>query len=117
MSEPTHSSNVQIITNGDMTTTINSSVTNLDEIVSYSVQAIFTGSPLGTLQLQGSNDVPIIDSAVVNWTIITPSISAVSGAGSYLINVEFPAYSWVRLQYVPTSGSGTLNARIDTKRR
>src|SRR5271166_1128801 len=112
MSEPTHSLNVPIITDGDMTTTINSLSQNLDEVVSYSIQAEFTGSPSGTLQLQCSNDNPsVVSSGPTNWTIVTDSIQGITAAGSYVINVELPAYSWVRLQYVPTSGSGTLNAR------
>ena len=116
MSEPTHSSNVQIITNGDMTHTLNSIPSNIDEVVSYSVQAIFTGTPSGTLQLQCSDDVPITGPPV-NWTIVTDSVQGVTTAGSYVVNVELPAYSWVRLQYIPMAGSGTLNARINAKRR
>lgn len=118
MSEPTHVLNVQIVTNGDMTTTINSTPMNLDEVVSYSIQAVFTGSPAGTLQLQSSDDiVNVTGTGPTNWTIITDSINGISAAGSYTINVEFPAYSWVRLQYIPSAGSGTLNARINAKRR
>lgn len=116
MSEPIHSFNIPIVTNGDMTTTINSSPVNLDSIVSYSLQAIFTGTPTGTLQLQASDDVPL-DYNPVNWTIITDTISGVTTAGTYTVNVEQPAYSWVRLQYIPTGSSGTLNARINAKKR
>lgn len=88
--------------------------TDIDEGVTYSIQAVFTGSPVGTLQLKGSNDVII---PVTNYTTITDSIQAISGAGSFLINVELPGYSHVILTYTATSGSGTLNARINAKRR
>lgn len=117
MSEPVHLFNIQIITNGDMSSNIISLSTNLDEAASYSIQAVFTGTPVGVLMLEGTNDVPTTDTNLTNWTIITDSESDVLEAGSYLINVEFPVYSYVRLVYTRTSGSGTLNARINAKRR
>lgn len=121
MSEPIHSFNIPIVTNGDMSSSINSTPINLDSIVTYSVQAVFTGTPSGTLQLQGSNDNVLtgdpMNATPTNWTVIVDSISGISTAGTYTVNVEIPGYSWVRLQYVRTAGSGTLNARINGKRR
>lgn len=123
MSEPIHSFNQQIVGGNsniptDMSVAINSIPTNLDSIVSYSISAIFTGSPAGVLQLQLSDDVPIINIPDPNsWSIITDSIQNIAAAGHYSINVELPAYSWVRLQYIPSGGSGTLTARINAKRR
>jgi hypothetical protein len=69
---------------------------------SYAVQFIWnsTHSPIGTFQLLGSND-------NINFTIITDSIASVSqNSGSILINVETPAYQYVKAQYVPISGGG-----------
>lgn len=117
MSEPVHLFNTAIITNGNMSSDIISLATNLDEVASYSVQAIFTGVPVGTLQLEGTNDVPRTDTVLTNWTIITDSEVDILEAGSYLVNVEFPVYAYVRLHYVRDNGSGTLNARINAKRR
>lgn len=118
MGEPVHVLNIQIITNGNMTSTVNSTAINIDknDVASFAIQAEFTGSMMGTLQLQCSNDTPVTGDPT-NWTIVTDSTQGVVAAGSYVVNVEFPAYSWVRLQYVPDSGSGTLNARINAKRR
>ena len=112
MSEPVHSFNVQIVTNGDMSGNITSIRTDIDEVVSYAIQAKFTGSPVGTLKLQGSNDL-----AILGYTDITDTITAISGSGTYLVNVELPCYSYVQLVYTATSGSGTLNAFINSKRR
>lgn len=112
MSEPVHVSNVRIVTSQSMATTITSASANIDEVVSYCVQAKFTGSPVGTIELQGSNN-----PALLGYTVIDLSISAVNGAGSYMVNVEFPAYSYVQLVYIPTSGTGTMDAVINTKRR
>jgi len=112
MSEPVHLFNIQIVTNGDMSSNITSLSTDIDESVSYCIQATFTGSPVGSIKIQGSNDPTLL-----GYTDITESITAISAAGSYMINVEFPAYSYVQLVYTRTSGSGTMNAKINGKRR
>lgn len=122
MSEPVHLLNIKIIDNGDMSGDIVSLDTNIDEGVTYSIQSFFTGSPVGTIEARGSNEIILPNppgSAVdpTKYTIITDSVQAVNGAGSYLLNVEFPGYSHVILTYTRTSGTGTLNSRINAKRR
>lgn len=123
MSEPTHNINIPIVTNASMAITINvqsgtSVPVNVDECVSFSIQAIYTGSPLGTIKIQCSNDsVSPVNGIPTNWTDVTDSAAGISAAGTYVLNVEFPAYSWIQLVYTPTSGSGTMNARINAKRR
>jgi len=116
MSDPFHLSSQYIVTNGNMSSSINSLPINLDEGTSYSVHASYTGTPVGTLQLQCSDDYdPVLGTGT--WTIITDSVRGISAAGSYMINVEFPAYSWVRLQYVSISSVGIMNAKLNQKRR
>lgn len=118
MSEPVHLLNDPIVVNGDMSGNINSSPTNLNECVSYSIQAVMTGSPTGTIELQASNDnVKSSAEAPVNWTTITESEADITAAGTYMVNVELPSYSWVRLVYTRTGGNGSMNARINAKRR
>lgn len=115
MSLPVHVLNNSIIADGDMSASINSTPTNINEVVSYCIQAVFTGSPVGSLKIQASNSL-LIDSNTV-WTDVDNSSSAVTAAGDYMVNVELPSYSWVRLVYTRISGSGTINARINAKRR
>lgn len=118
MSEPVHLINNAIIVSGDMSGDINSSPTNIDEAVSFSVQAVMSGSPTGTLELQASNDIVLSSAdAPVNWTTVTESEADVTAAGTYMVNVEFPSYSWVRLIYKRVGGNGTIDARINAKRR
>lgn len=117
MSEPVHVSSLQVVggssgISGDMSADITSLAVNIDEIVTYAVQATFTGSPVGSITLEGSNNPTIL-----GYDTIDLSTAAVNGAGSYLVNVELPGYSYVRLAYTFTSGSGTMNAIINTKRR
>lgn len=115
MSLPIHLFNKPIVgststVSGNMIATITSLAVNIDEVASFSVQAVFTGAPVGNIELQGSND-------GVNYTLIDLSSASVTGAGSYLINVETPAYSFVQLVYTFGSGTGTMTARINAKRK
>lgn len=111
----------QIVTNGNMASTINSLGVDLNQIPLFSIQAVFTGSPVGTLKLQISNDIvnPISTgqqaAEVVNWTDYTGSSTAVSGAGNFVWNCLESGYRWVRLVYTPASGTGTLNATLSGK--
>lgn len=119
--EPIHTSNYAIIggnsgVSGNMASNVTSLVVNMDSIISYSIQALFTGVPVGTIQIAVSNDAPL-NNIPTNFTPVPESLVAISAAGSYTLNVEKPSYSWVRIQYIATSGSGTLSARINTKRR
>jgi len=93
----------------------------LAHVWGYSIQAIFTGSPVGTLKLQGSSD-PVPDAnfsaanyPVVNWTDIAGSSNSVTGAGTIAYDVSRSAYSWVRAIYTPTSGTGTITVQFFTK--
>lgn len=121
MSEPIHLYNNPIVggnsgISGDMSSTITSLPTVLDETCTYNVHATFTGTPVGSIKLQGSNNPNLL-----GWIDITgpgvTTVVAVSAAGNYMVNVEFAGYSQVQLVYTATSGSGTLYAQINAKRR
>ena len=105
-----------MLTAGDMTLTLNSAPLELAYAFGYCLQATYTGAPVGTLILQGSNDVPNPMDAnfqyaafvPTNWTTIANSTVAISGPDAVLINVADVYYRYVRANYVPTSGSGAL---------
>lgn len=90
----------------------------LGHIAQYALQLVFTGSPVGTFKLQASNDVGHIDSAgssmqvsgITNWTDVTGSAVAVSAAGNVMWNAENVGYTWVRVVWTYTSGSGSLTS-------
>ena len=116
MSLPVHLFNIPIIVNGNMSSSITSSSTDINEAVSYCIQATFTGSPVGSLKIQASDDqfgVP----PLLGFVDLPSTITAVTQAGTYMVNVEFPSYCQVQLVYTATSGSGTINAKINAKRR
>lgn len=105
------------------TSTITSNPIRLDQIYGYAVQAIYTGSPVGTLKLQASCDTPPNQSqvsnggpdTVTNWTDITNATQAVTSAGNFIFNVNGAFYNYVRLVYTNTSGTGALTAQICIK--
>lgn len=92
-----------LVVNHSMASSFQSAGQFLDHYTIYSIQAVYTGSPVGTLSLASSND-------GVTWDTITGTSTAVSAAGSTMFNVTITGYKWVRLEYVATSGTGTLNA-------
>jgi len=110
-----------IVTNGDMTTTITSAVTNIQFLDNIAIQLNFTGTPTGTFQVQVSVDYAQDDQGNVqvagNWIpVLLPQSPVASGsAGFILIDLNQLASPWIRLVYVPSGGSGTLNAFISAK--
>lgn len=112
--------NRSIITSGDMSGSINSSPQELAFSCAYAIQGVFTGSPVGTFKLQESVD-PVTSGiplpSPTNWTDVDGSSRAISAAGDIMWNYNggITGATWVRAVYTRTSGTGTLNMRINTK--
>ena len=98
-----------------MDTSFNSNAQILDYSLGYSIQGIITGSPVGTIKLQGSNDpVPadLSGATVANWTDIVDSAQSVTGAGSVMWNYNGSFYKWVRVVYTASTGSGSITLNL-----
>jgi hypothetical protein len=98
-----------------MNTTINSVAIQLQNIVDFSIQIVFTGTPTGSFKLQMSDEpVPkenlivqangIILYTVVNWTDIANSTFAVTAAGNVAWDYNNCGFTYVRAVYTDTSG-------------
>lgn len=100
----------QCITNGDMSGTVIGEPTTVTYLDNGSYQVVCTGTPEGEFFV----DATIND---VNWEAldITPRIEAVGAPISFLINLNQLPYNKIRLRYVPTGGTGVLNAWTMTK--
>lgn len=97
--------NAQAMT-GNITST---PVISLNQSFGYSVQAVWTGTPVGNLKLQCSND-------NVNWTDIASTTTAAGGAaGNFEWNVISPMYLYAQCAYVFTSSTGTLTVTAVVK--
>ena len=102
-----------------MSTNFNTDPVLLDHIANYSLQIVFTGSPVGRFKLQASNDsgrnrfTQEKDfSSIINWSDITGTSSGVTTAGNLGWQVENTGYKWFRLVYTRTSGTGSLDSAI-----
>lgn len=100
--------NNPIISNGSMAGSLSATPVDISEFPCYSVHGIWTGSPVGTISVQGSND---------GTNFVEVASQATGGsAGQYLLNVEKAGYKFVRVQYTRTSGTGALTVYLSGKR-
>lgn len=80
-----------------------------------SVDVDYTGSPVGTLKIQGANnkdgtwkDIPTSQAdGSVSTTI------SISAAGGTIFNVAEIAFRYLRVVYTFTSGTGTISAVVN----
>ncbi len=86
----------------------NSLPMKLDQMFGYAIQIVQTGTPAGTVKLQGCAD-SVQNSSPnkglpVNWTDISGSSIVISASGSVLYNVTDVMYNFVRVVYTDSSG-------------
>lgn len=114
---------ISIISDGDMSNSLESIGLDINQIFSWSIQAIWTGMPTGTLKVQISNDMVAVAASnsspngpnpaanVVNWSDYSnSSLDITSESGDWTWVAQLPPYRWIRLVYESTSGSGSLSA-------
>lgn len=116
--------NKQISTNILMNANYSSPYIQLRNIYTYSLAAIITGTPTGTIKLQASNDPETNDTQTnvtssqspavgpTNWVDITNSSFSLSAAGETMWNVNAVGYNFVRVVYADGS-SGSSTARMN----
>lgn len=98
----------KVFTDQAMTATASSTSIILAGKNGYAIHAVYTGSPVGNLWVEASNNGS-------TWEVVTGTTTAVSGASSTLFNLSDAQYEMARLKYSFTSGSGTLNAFASEK--
>jgi hypothetical protein len=92
--------------------TVYSEGMQLDNVTRISFQSILAGSPVGTIKLQVSNDLVNLPADVVNWQDYTGASSAISASGLHLFEVTSINVKWIRLAYIATSGTGTIESNF-----
>jgi len=110
----------------DLSASRNSEPVNVQNVVNYAVQLVFTGTPAGNFKLQASCDEgqPAATteaqraSGVVNWTDVADTATTVSAAGNLMYDVTNAGHNWFRVVYTAT-GAGTTpvltSSRFNTK--
>ena len=94
-----------IISAGDVSTNLTSIIMDLEYNYGYAVQASFTGSPTGSVLIQGSND-------QVNWS--TLDTLAVSGTTLLFANRDAVYFPYVRASKA-SGGTGTMTVTMTIK--
>lgn len=92
-----------LVVNGSMTGNITSVSFPVSQASIASLQAVWTGTPVGALTILISND-------DVNYTTYTGSSVSIAGsAGNFLWNLISCGFNFVRVLYTASSSTGTLN--------
>ncbi len=123
-----------LVTTASMSASFTTNGVNLNQDFIYSIQANYSGinassvAGAGTMKLQVSSDNVQINPSgpgtgdpavnVRNWCDYTGSLSStssVAGSSSFMWNVLYPGYSWVRLSYVAASGTGVMTVNFSSK--
>jgi hypothetical protein len=112
---------ISVVTNADMTSTVTSLPTNLQQLDGVSYDISWTGSPVGTFSVQISNtyqqnpDGSVANAGDWNNIVLSTTPTASGSPGSAFINAALLRGLWVRLQYTPSSSDGILNAVMYAK--
>jgi hypothetical protein len=104
------------ITNGDLTTTLNSDPIFFQQMIYVTAQISSTGSPNGTLEVYGSNDFgaqPGYGSpTITNWALVgTKTVTATGEA----VAATAVGYRWLKVKWTDTSSSGTGTFNVTIK--
>ncbi len=97
-----------LVVNGSMATNLTSIPMPVTQGQIAAIQASWTGTPVGSLELLISNDNII-------YSVYTGSLTLVSGPGNFLWNMLSCGFNWVELAYTATSGTGVLNVTSSYK--
>lgn len=107
MSDPVFILNKKILDNVAMTADRASEVVDMCNVSGFAMHAIWTGAPEGDVVVSGSND-------GINFVPVNTQATA-GAAGQHLLNVERQHYRYLRVNFVFTSGSGSLTVYLSGK--
>lgn len=94
-----------ILSAGDVSGALTSSIMNLQNNYGYAVQATFTGSPTGSVLVQGSNDQQ-------NWSDL--DTLTISGTDILFANRDGVYFPFIRVSKL-AGGTGTMTVKITIK--
>jgi hypothetical protein len=93
-----------VCVNQDVTGGYTSPKLSVNGFISYAIQVNLNGSPSGELTLEASGDGD-------TWVEIDGTYTIVTQADSFIFNVPYPGYEWVRVKFVD-GGSTNPKATI-----
>jgi hypothetical protein len=102
--------NDQVIKNKDMSTSVKSSAIDSRFCFLASAYIAVTGAAVGTIQIEVSND-EVTAGEPGRWIGIGTPV-AINGTAAILIPATSICYQYIRISYVRTSGTGTLDVFV-----
>lgn len=108
MEDPLFVINQKVFNAQSMTSTATSETLDIAETIGFCVHAIWTGTPVGNLTYEGSND-------SINFVVLTTQ-AAGGAAGQWLSNAEHQHFRYLRVKYTATSSTGSLTCYVSAKR-
>jgi hypothetical protein len=105
----------KILDAGSMGADVESDEVLIDQIYGFAIQAVYTGTPNGTLKIQASCDDVQKSSDVTNWIDVSGATATITAAGSVIIQVPYAFYKWFKVVFVRTSGTGSLTITYNGK--
>lgn len=117
-----------VVTNGDMSGSLTSSVSLIPtlSLITYAFKWSGT-SPVGTIKIQGSDDYSLDSTGTVSnagtWTdlyltyngVVASSVALTGNTGNGLVDLGPTGIYALRAVYTRTSGIGTLNCLVSAK--
>lgn len=106
-----------IISSGDASGNLISIALDSSYLFATSAQAVATGSPVGVLKLQFSNDHAFAspnNQTPTNWSDIPNATVSISAAGVFAIPRTELCYQWIRAVYTFTSGTGAITVETNS---
>ena len=104
--------NEAVLNAADASVNQNSVIVESQNLHLASCHVISTGTAVGTVKLQASNDEPMTGLPPANFVDISGASVSVTAAGQFLIPKLDICYKYVRAVYTATSGTGTITAKI-----
>jgi hypothetical protein len=102
--------NGSMVTSGNAGASFNSTELPMYNSLGISTTTVLSGSAIGVINLQASNDF----SSPTNWVDLETAV-ALTNAAPVKIDEKDAYYKWIRLKYTRTSGTGTIDTRFTKK--
>ena len=91
-----------LLSSGNMSSNLVSSSQDLNQIISWSIECTYTGSPVGICYIQYSND-------NINWVDNVYGFNIPGTSSPFGWKERDASQRYVRVSYIAISGSGSLN--------
>lgn len=118
------SNTITLLSGASMASSVTSNPLALDQMIGFAAQAVWVGTPTGTLKLQASSDSPVAQTqvsnggpdSITNWSDIANSSYSIAGsAGNYMWNVTDCFFRYVRVIYTRSGSTGSLSCSVSIK--